>query len=164
MVKWLRLMFEHAMTHVCPYELSGALINEMVERGCPVQDLVAAYSRETAVSLGGNPRVIDGWAFDAGGMAIQDEPAITIDIDGLAVKVWCGQYDYIVREFGRAPLRKFANGAPYHKLKYWHHATVLTPAQYAETFSKLQQRAPEAALRHSEFVADYRKKYPAYGS
>ena len=134
-----------------PDTLFAPLVAEMVRRGHPVENFESKYGIEQARSLGGNPRVIDEWAFDMGGMCYVGEPRESICIDGLLIDVPCFQIDAIALELRKLAMRRFECGTPYYKTKFWIHATVLTVEQYDRVLDEVFARHDAALTRAQDF-------------
>lgn len=150
-MKWLRVGFEHAMTHAVPDTLFAPLVAEMVHRGHPIENFEAKCGIEQARSLGGNPKVIDEWSFDMGGMCYVGEPRESIAIDGLLIDVPCFQIDAIALELRKLAMRRFERGTPYYKTEFWIHATVLTVEQYDRVLDEVLARHDAALARAHDF-------------
>lgn len=149
---WLRIAFEDAITHAVHASLAPSLIIDMAERGHPIENYEERYGRDRAVDLGrDNPKVITKWAFDCGGFWIQGEPEQRIEVTGLSIDVPCAQYEYVLPAVEKAKARQFADGEPYVNLKFWIHATVLTPSQHEALLDELRKHRAEAEARSLEF-------------
>jgi hypothetical protein len=146
-VTWLRIGFEGALTHAVHASLSLHLIDDMFTREHLIKDFEQAYGRENAVSMGGNPIAITSWAFDLGGFWMSGEPTEDIELDGLKVSVACNHWPAVLSAVRRSELRRFSDGTPYHKLKFWHHATVLSVAQHRAAWMQLEAGNAYAAER-----------------
>lgn len=153
MTTWYRYSFDRALVHIVPDSLAEQLVAEMTERGHPVHDYAATYTAEVAASLGGNPKVMTEWCIDFGGMVHVHQPYETFSIDGLAVDVASDRIDRVAELVAAAPLRRFADGNAYYKLRHWMHATVLTHAQLTELKRQLSERVAIAAAKSDEFIA-----------
>jgi hypothetical protein len=155
---WLRIAFADAITHACPGELAPDLIVDMAHRGCPIENYEEKYGTKSAAELGGNPKVITKWSFDCGGAWYVGEPVESLILDGLLLKVPSSQFKYVLSDVRRSQVRRFDDGAPYHKLKFWMHATVLTPNQHASIVSWMEGKASDAAARYAEFDTERNRK------
>lgn len=153
-MSWLRIAFDGAKTHAVPSQLALPLIADMTARGCPIKNFEKEYGLEHAAALKGNPVEITEWGFDCGGFWIQGEPEETFVVDGLSIDVPCAQYAYILPDVERSQVRTFADGTPYHKLRFWHHATVLTPEQMDTLRAAMRLRADVAEKRSALFDAE----------
>jgi hypothetical protein len=153
MGNWFRVAFEHAVTHCVHSSLLAPLIVDMAERGHPVENFQVKYGVDHARSLRGNPAPIDKWGFDLGGMCYATMPRETFEISGLPFVVDCDYFDAILSDVKTASLRWFASGEPYYKLKFWHHATVLTPEQHARCVHSMSGLAASAKERAEAFFA-----------
>lgn len=154
MTRWSRISFDKAMVHAVSADLEPQLVAEMLARGHAIKDFVTEYGLEHALALGGNPKAITEWAFDIGGACHKDTPLETFDIDGLAVSVPVDQYELIqlgIERVDRAPIRRFAGGDWYYKIKFWVHATVLTPAQRDTLLHGIEDRRAHALERARRF-------------
>ena len=156
MTKWFRIAFDHALTHAVSEQLLVPLVADMTSRGCPIEDFEKKYGREHARALGGNPAPLTEWAFDIGGCYFGGMPVSTLVIPGLSIEVPCDMFTSVARAFGEAKLRYFGDGSPYYKLKFWMHATVLTPAQFDEVCGELGAKQRDA-IERSDAYFDKRK-------
>lgn len=153
MTTWYRYSFDNALVHIVPDSLAEQLVTEMTDRGHPLQDYVATYGHEVAASLGGNPKVMTEWCIDFGGMVHVHQPYETFRVDGLSIEIAADRVDGVAELVAAAPLRHFADGSAYYKLRHWMHATALTRSQATSLAKQLAERAPAAAARSDEFTA-----------
>lgn len=152
---WICVMFEDAMTHVVHKDLAGPLIGEMLKRGSTILNLATRFPVAHARAVGGNPKVITEWAFDLGGMTHANMPVETLELEDLAIKVPCDQFEAIRNGLRQLPVRTFANGDAYHKLKLWMHATVFTLAQYGAVIRQMDCKRTAAARKAYEFAMTF---------
>ena len=153
-MNWQRISFVDSIAHAVHGELAAALVGDMAARGHAVKDYVTEYGLEHALALGGNPKPITEWRLDLGGGCYVDAPEETFSIDGLALSVPCEQHDQVLARIdspAHAPIRRFASGGWYYKLKFWVHATVLSPAQRDVLLYAMEDRRRLAADRCHAF-------------
>ncbi len=151
---WFRVAFDDALTHCVHRDLRSPLVGEMMGRDSPVTDFVARYGRDPARELGGNPAAITEWCFDLGGATYQNLPRETIIVDGLSVEIDCDHFDMVLDAVDKSTLRRFSTGDFYHKLKFWHHATVLTREQHRQVRDAMAALVGSARRRSAEFYAE----------
>lgn len=150
---WIRVAFDHALTHAVPRSLAQPLMLEMIERGHPLTNFAEKYGPDHAAALGDNPKVIDDWAIDFGGGVFVGMPKETFVVAGLVLDIWCDHMDDARRALSESTVRMFDDGQQYHKLRHWHHATVLTVEQHAFLAREVESRLTEANRRAGEFMA-----------
>jgi len=148
---WFRVAFENGLTHAVHASLLTSLVAEMIERGMTIKDFEKTYGIEHASAMKGNPAEIVDWAFDLGGFCYVNMPRETLNIDGLNVLVDCDHLPRILDSVDDAKIRRFADGVWYYKLKFWHHATVLSVAQHNAVRDALDARVGSAQRRAREF-------------
>jgi len=148
---WFNIAFQDALTHVVHRELLTSLLVDMLAREHPMMDYEARYGVDYARATGGNPRQTRQWAFDLGGAMHMHAPIETLEIDGLSVEVSCEHFELVRASIAKSELRTFPDGAMYHKLKFWHHATVLTPGQHQHVLELMARRGDEASKRARAF-------------
>lgn len=149
---WQCILFEGAMAHVVHDLLAANLVADMAVRGCRID-----------MSRPENPKATEEWAFDIGGFWVQGEPEETIHIDGLTIDIPCCQFDAILPTVEKSKERTFANGDRYHKLKFWIHATVLTPTQHALLLCEMYRILPVARERGAAFDAAFKHAMATVG-
>lgn len=160
---WLRIAFDHALTHAVSTDLAPALIADMAARGHVVDNYETKYGREIAKSLGGNPAAITEWAFDMGGMCHADMPMEPIAIDGLTIHVPCDQFGDVFGETQRQACRVFATGERYYKFKFWVHALVTSPSNRDRLIELMRAAQLRAGTRAMEFVDAVKRARAAGG-
>lgn len=143
---WRRYIFRDFLVHVVPAELADHLLADLAARGDPaLQDL-----RGHRIA---NPATITTWALDIGGMAKLGAPLEHFAWAGLDLAVPSDQVSIITNIVTAMPVRRFAGGPDYIKLKLWRHATVMTPEQRVELSLLLAHRLAEAQERAAAFEA-----------
>ncbi len=146
---WRRYLFRDFIVHVVPAELADHLLADLAARGgggAPaLQDL-----REHQIA---NPATITSWGLDLGGMAQEGRPLEHFTWAGLDLAVPSDQVAIIAGIVAALPVRRFAGGPDYLKLKLWRHATVMTPEQRVELALLLAHRVAEARERAAAFEA-----------
>jgi hypothetical protein len=150
-MSWLRIAFDEGITHAVHNSLAQSLVLDMAERGMQVKCFETAYGLESARTMKGNPAPLSEWAFDFGGMTYVNAPREVVTVDGLSVTIDCDAFPYVLRAFEDAKIRRFADGRWYYKLKFWIHATVLTPEQRDAFEDAIGQRQRVARERWQAF-------------
>jgi hypothetical protein len=130
-----------------------SLVADMLARDHAIEDFEAKYGRDNARALHGNPCPISEWGFDLGGPCFTTMPRETIAIDGLNIAIDCDHFEIVMGDVEKSNVRRFADGPTYHKLKFWHHATVLTVDQMEQLRNAMRSRLGHALKRSAEFYA-----------
>jgi hypothetical protein len=137
-------MFDNFLTHTVSADLEAQLLREMGSRG--------AVLRPSRPELE-NPRAVTDYCIDFGGGAYVHRPMEEFTWAGLEMAIPSDQVAGAIRVINGLPLRRFADGRPYLKLKHWHFALVMTPTQHVELCARLAGIADAAERRAEAFEA-----------
>ena len=155
---WLRIDFTEALIHTVHRSLAQPLILDMLERGHPIENYETRYGREHAERLGGNPATKHDWCIDIGGLWVNGQPCESVLVDRLPIQIASDHLGTVLRGLRKLELRRFADGTPYYKLRHWHFATVLTPAQHVSLVSQLTAIEKSAEERATAFFDERRAR------
>lgn len=152
-MKWLRVMFQGAKTHVVEEKHLFHVIQDLADRGCILQPVMAGYDPVQYAPV----REVTSWRLDLGGLCFADTPMITLgEIDGLALDAPCDQIETLrdqLRLLLKQPVRQFLDGPRYRKAYAWVSCLVLTPDQFETLLARFEAQLTFAATVAADFFA-----------
>jgi hypothetical protein len=151
MTVWFRICFDAGKTHLCPYQFRDELIAEMIERGCALTDFVARGGDFATDPKWANPRTVEEWGIDAGGMCNINRPEELFTIDGLSkFEIPSEDVAQVLGYLLQAERRSFRSG-PYFKLHGHMQAIVFSPELRDSLIDQMRARIPTAEARALAF-------------
>lgn len=136
--KWLWINFDGAIPHFVCAGLSKSLINDLKNRGCPVD------KQEECTDMN----------IDMPGMICTDRPWETLPFMGADIDIPSEDVASFILKLSELKERVFDDGTPYYKLHGFCRCIVFTPAQRVAFLDLLKSRVQEAEKRATLFWAD----------